>query len=126
MTFHLLSDTTDVQNVSIVLLEDNINSAQIRCTFVAGSQAQGCVVVLEDVSNNHKIVFKILKQNMSNFASITSDFEKADSICKYNYTIYAYDIEANGSNGTVAVPIFNNSTTRALEIFCRKHNSPGR
>ena len=101
-----------------MLLEDN---AQIECTFIGGSQAQGCVVVLEDVSNNHKIAFKILKQSMSNFASITTDFETADSICKYNYTIYAYDIEANGSNGTV--PIFNSSTTRALEILCRKHNS---
>ena len=38
------ADTTDVQTVTVVATE-NSNEVQIRCDFIPGSDAQGCMVV---------------------------------------------------------------------------------
>lgn len=86
-------DTTDVQNVSAVGLDDQ-RSFVIECEFISGSDAQGCLVILVGELDN---VTAILTR-ISNVGTI----EVANSLSSY-FNVLAFDVEQDGLIGTVAI-----------------------
>ena len=101
--------TTDVQNVTATLIE-TMNGFVVQCDFITGSNAQGCLVVLVGEFDNVTANLSILKQNISY------------SLSCY-HVIYAFDIESDGSVGTLAVPgvivLRNSETSSCLSATTR-------
>ena len=93
------TDTTDVQVVMATLIAlVDISTSIIQCEFVAGSTASGCMVVLTGFVAYH---VNLTRNPNTNLATITVTLEYPPSC----YTgIEAFDIEADGSVGTLAVP----------------------
>lgn len=86
-------DTTDVQMVTAAAIE-NMNSFQVYCEFITGTDARGCVVVLVGELDN---LTSCLDRNNSKFLTSTIPLS-----CYHE--IFAYDIENDGMNGTLAIP----------------------
>ena len=86
-------DTTDVQNISAVGLDDQ-RSFIIECEFISGSDAQGCLVILVGELDN---ITTILTRT-SNVETV----EVANPPLSY-FKVLAFDVEQDGSIGTVAI-----------------------
>ena len=97
-------DTTDVQTITVLVQED-ISRFTLQCSFMDDSNAQGCMVVL--VSS-----FGMEKRNLTR--SETQSVEAMNVMYPLScYSrVYGYDIESDGSLGTLAVPgiIIRNSS----------------
>ena len=87
-----LPDTTDVQAVTVTLTD----VYTIVCEFVMGSNAMGCMVVL--TSDGQKATFNLTKSETMNFSVISVTFDSCID------RIEAFDVEADGSVGSVAIP----------------------
>lgn len=89
-----MADTTDTQMVRAVVLS-GINSAfRVQCDFITGSNAQGCMVVLVGEFDN--VTVNLKRDNNTEVIIVTypvSCYKK----------VLAFDIEYDGSIGTVAV-----------------------
>jgi hypothetical protein len=96
----LPTDTTDVQRAVVTLKEFEIN---VTCHFFTGSDALGCMVILIGQFSNHTM--KLMKRSADN--NITEHTEElkleANSLSCYD-RIVAFDIESDGSVGTLPVP----------------------
>lgn len=92
-------DTTDVQSVTIAphTTDTSSNIALLECTFIAGSDARGCMVVLLGKFDN--ITTNLTKEDSHSSTII----QVVDSLSCYGELI-GFDIESDGSVGTVAVP----------------------
>ena len=94
----LFIDTTDVQGATTTLARET-NKVVLQCTFAIGSDAQGCMIVLMGEVGN---VTKILKRSNAD--------EQVDETLiiprpLHCYTgLFAYDIESDGTIGTLGVP----------------------
>ena len=88
-------DTTDVQNISTVGLDDQ-RSFIIECEFISGSDAQGCLVVLVGELDN---ITTILTRTRTNNVGTV---EVAHSPSPY-FKVLAFDVEQDGLIGTVAI-----------------------
>ena len=88
------ADTTDVQIVTATLIED-VNASIIRCEFVAGSTASGCMVVLTGFETYN---INLTKDISTNSATVCVTLEHLPS------GVEAFDIESDGSVGSLAVP----------------------
>ena len=92
------ADTTDVQVIAATLME-GVNASIIQCQFVAGSIASGCMVVLTGFEAYNNIT---LTRNISTNLATTTITLKHPPSC---YTgVEAFDIEFDGSVGSLAVP----------------------
>lgn len=96
---------------------------EIVCTFINGSQAQGCIIMLEKISEaTTELNLKITKGNSTltarNTIQVTSTI--VDLICNHNYALHAYDIEADRSSGTVPIPV---SLKISSSTMCPAHGS---
>ena len=89
------TDTTDVQLVSVVELRD-LCAFRVKCDFISGSDAQGCMVVLTGDYDNISITL-LMSQTNSEIVNI------ANSVSCYKGVV-AFDIEHDGQIGTLAVP----------------------
>ena len=89
-------DTTDVQNVTAKPIGSDtmIASIKVQCDFITGSNAKGCMVVLVGEFGN---ITANLEHNGSEVLNISHPLS-----CYHE--IFAYDIESDGSVGTLAVP----------------------
>ena len=101
-------DTTDVQTITVLVQKDS-RRFTLQCSFMDDSNAQGCMVVL--VSS-----FGMEKRNLTR--SGTQSVEAVNvmyPLSCYSW-VYGYDIESDGSLGTLAVPgtIARNSSGIAL------------
>ena len=86
-------DTTDVQNVSAVALDDQCIFV-IECEFISGSDAQGCLVILvRELDNVTSILTRSSKVGTVEVANPPSSYSN----------VLAFDIEHDGSIGTVAI-----------------------
>ena len=91
------ADTTDVQVVTATLFE-GVNASIIQCEFIAGSTASGCMVVLTGFEANN---INLTRDMNTNSASTTVTLEHPPPC----YTgVEAFDIEFDGSVGSLAVP----------------------
>ena len=95
---HLYPDTTDVQGVTVVEVEGRQKTGKISCNFMTGSEALGCVVVLVGEVTNTTV---ILKREDANGGGVVITELPYPLSCYYD--VIAYDVEANGSNGTLPV-----------------------
>ena len=99
---HLLQysvDTTDVQNVTAVPTEsaNDVNTLLVQCYFVNGSTAKGCMVVLVGELGNVNNIMNLTRDNP--YRTVNTSLPLS---C---YTgVFGYDIESDGSVGTLAVP----------------------
>lgn len=96
---HLVShaDTTDVQAVTATLIE-GVDALTIQCEFVTGSNATGCMAVLTGFEAYR---VNLTKHPNANSTNLTISLEHPGSC----YTeVEAFDIEADGSVGSLAVP----------------------
>ncbi len=96
----LTTDTTDVQRAVVTLKEFKSN---VTCHFFTGSDALGCMVILIGQFSNHTM--KLMKRSAdSNITEHTEELKlEANSLSCYN-RIVAFDIESDGSVGTLPVP----------------------
>ena len=90
------ADTTDVQLVSAMELRD-VSAFRVRCDFMAGSTAQGCVVVLVGELQGNVTV------NFMRGTAVDEVINTVHPTSCYNRVV-AYDIESDGSVGNLAVP----------------------
>ena len=69
----------------------------VQCDFITGSNAQGCIVVLVGEVDNVTANLSNLEQNYLKVLTISHPLS-----CYHE--IFAFDIESDGSVGTLAVP----------------------
>ena len=74
-----------------------MESFVVQCDFISGSNAQGCMVVLVGELGNITVDINNLEQNGSKIVNVSHPLS-----CYHK--IFAFDIESDGSNGTLAVP----------------------
>ena len=86
-------DTTDVQMVTATAI-DGINAFIVHCEFIAGTDAQGCMVVLVGELDN---ITAYLERNDSKVLT-------ANNPLSCYHDIFAFDIENDRMNGTLAIP----------------------
>ena len=78
---------------------DSANMSTILCEFVSGSNAKGCMVVL--TSGGQAATYNLTKSETVNCSILTVTLEFAQS---HVDQVEAFDIEANGSVSSLAVP----------------------
>ena len=113
----LIADTTDVQLVSAVELRD-VSAFRVRCDLMAGSIAQGCMVVLIGELDNITLSF-------AGGPDIEKVMNTTNPTSCYN-RIVAYDIESDGTVGSLAVPgnILADVTSNSVAPCSQRQNAP--
>lgn len=96
----MCADSTDVQGVTVTLI-DGVNTSTILCDFITGSNAAGCMVVLTNEELGLEEYYNLTKSASANCSILTITLEHLPS--QYN-RVRAYDIECDGSIGSLAVP----------------------
>ena len=98
-TSHLSADTTDVQSAEAQY--DNNQTLLVTCHFAEGSQALGCHVQLS-FSNDYQAV------NISREGGLLTSHQFIETHFPahcYQSQLYVYDWEADGTVGTLPVPV---------------------
>ena len=83
------------------------NTLTVGCSFISGSNAQGCMVVL--VGEMENITVNLTRDGPSSVETVNTTFSFADFT-----QVVGFDIEYNGSVGTLAVQgklLLNDSVT---------------
>ena len=97
LPFH--TDTSDVQSVSIARRDDR-NGLIVQCTFIHGSNAQGCMVTIE-LGNDSVSVNLTHKNTLCLKGEV--DF-KLPVVTSGSTKVLGYDIEHDGSISRLAIP----------------------
>ena len=92
------TDTTDVQSITAIH-DENRDVIILQCDFILGSVAQGCMVVLIGESEN----ITVNLTRFFNTACTTETFELPTTVTDI-ISVFGYDIENDGSIGTLAIP----------------------
>lgn len=87
-----------MQSVSVAL-NGGHDGIRVQCTFVRGSNAQGCMVTLVD--DNDGVSLNLTRSKAS--LCIEAEFKLPGIVSDYG-AVWGYDIEDDGSVGSVAVP----------------------
>jgi hypothetical protein len=104
-------DTTDVQLVKMIL-SITTDVIKIQCDFIPGSNAQGCLVVMVGESGN--TTTKLMRTNTLTAGTCLT------SLPSNNYQhLLAFDIESDGSVGTVEVPGY---FEKAGDVACNERS----
>lgn len=92
------ADTTDVQNVTVAFEKDSGTTSTIItwCEFIAGSDAQGCKVVLTFGESDYRTVNLTRGKGCSMQKLIGVDTKALTQVA-------GFDIEADGSVGTLPI-----------------------
>ncbi len=92
-------DTTDVQAIETTATEIS-NQIKLVCEFVRGSDAEGCMVVLQAIDGLDNAT-----------VNLTRTHNSSEAVGFYNlsyplscYQVYAFNIEYDGSTGNVPFP----------------------
>lgn len=78
-------------------LVETVNTSVVQCHFITGSNALGCMVVL--VSESTSIFFTLERNNPCKVEALNT----TDPMSSF-YAVYAYDIESDGTSGTLPIP----------------------
>ena len=98
--YHLTTaDTTDVQNVTVTLIDRHGNTSEVQCDFITGSEAIGCKVVIKSAygSESHLLI----RNTSTNLATLTVTLKHP---LRCYVEVEAFDVESDDSIGSVAVP----------------------
>ena len=91
-------DTTDVQEVRVAEVRGKQDSALIHCDFILGTDALGCMVILVGEVTNTTV---IVNRDDTTGVGVASTELPLPLDCYHD--VMAFDIEADGSNGTLAI-----------------------
>ena len=110
------TDTTDVQMVRAVQLEDD-HTLLLQCLFVNGSDAIGCLVVLQFKGDANSTSENLKWKGMDMCTMEVVNLTESTACIR---GIFGYDIESNGSVGTLAVTgeLFSNVSSLTV---CESH-----
>ena len=89
------------------------NSVTIRCDFIAGSDALGCVVILVGEVTNTTV---LVDRDDTTGVGVASTELPLPLSCYHE--VLAFDIEADGSNGTLPVLGMLNTTQQVSSVQC--------
>ena len=89
-------DTTDVQRV--VAVQTDSDSITVQCDFISGSDAGGCMVVLV-CDDGHNTTAMLSRGDKCTTGTLNTT-KPLNCCCE----LFGFDIESNGSVGTLAVP----------------------
>lgn len=96
--------------VKVVALAVPNNAFTVQCDFITGSDAEGCMVMLVGEFGNSTVT--LTRSNNSQVFNATHPLS-----CYHE--VLAYDIESDGSTGTLAVPgllVRNSSRTESCDL----------
>ena len=96
---YIHADTTDVQTIKALPQEDN-KIFLLRCNFMDGSNARGYVVILMSNFGNET---RNLTRNGTHSLNVEAAVNATHPLSCYT-GVYGFDIESDGSVGTLAVP----------------------
>lgn len=96
-----------------------MNASSIVCEFVTGSNAMGCMVVL--TSDGQKATYNLTRSESVNFSNVSVILEIPQSCID---RVEAFDIEADGSVGSVAIPGEVRNTFKLPRFCTPTHPSP--
>jgi hypothetical protein len=96
----------------------DLSAFRVRCDFMTGSIAQGCVVVLVGERSNITV-------NFTRGTEVEVDLSTVHPTSCYNRVV-AYDIESDGSVGSLAVPgkILADMTTNSAATCLQQQKAP--
>lgn len=86
--------------VATATLLEGTNASTIQCEFITGSNATGCMVILTS-ENRQEAHFNLTRDPNTNLAAVMVTLEHPPSC--YGRAV-AFDIESDGSVGSLAVP----------------------
>lgn len=125
----LHADTSDVQVLKLFTFDDS-KSLGVQCTFIIGSDAQGCaVVVVSKYYGNYTMkLFKGLEENkVTRIVPFTTDHMHLCHYFEYGVHTLAFDVEMDGSIGSVAVPAtYENVNITNIGKFCESMKESGK
>ena len=101
LILHLFTDTTDLQSISVAQHESD-NSIVVQCTFIKGSDARGCRVILFNLYNTNTTNVRNLTREMDSLCASTQVTNETFLLSEYD-EVYGYDIESDWSTGYVRV-----------------------
>lgn len=84
--------------VEVTLIEDS-QDASIQCDFMVSSKARGCMVVL--TSGHGREDYNLIRNTVTNLATLRVTLKHV--VSSY-LEVEAFDIEFDGSAGSLAVP----------------------
>ena len=94
-------DTTDVQSITTIHDESrDVVTVTVQCDFIPGSYALGCMVVLVGESENTTLTLT----KVSNSTCTLETTELPMNTNSEIIDVLGYDIENDGSIGTLAIP----------------------
>lgn len=97
------ADIADVQNITVAIISAGSNGSVpgmvlVQCDFIPGSNAQGCMVVLVRESEN--ITVNLTRVGTLLTACVIESIRTTTPLID----VFGYDIEFDGSVGTLQVP----------------------
>ena len=112
----MYADITDVQNITVAIISVDDNDSVpgmvlVQCDFIPGSNAQGCMVIL--VGESHNITVNLTRVGTLLTACVLESLPMTTPLIE----VFGYDIEFDGSVGTLQVPgisLVTNSTDSYL------------
>ena len=120
-TFRLSADTTDVQLAEVQF--DNNQTVAVTCHFAEGSQALGCHVQL-NFSKDFQ-TWNIFREDESLTSCVVLEVNITcyPSDCNLSQA-YVYDWEANGTVGTLPIPVETVFSEEALKACSTAPDTP--
>ena len=98
VTHWSLSDTTDVQSVEVAEMA-LVGSVRIQCSFMVGSKATGCIVLLiGEVGNTTKTLSR------EDNAQVVVVIYKLPYTLSCYHKVFALDMESDGSISSLIYP----------------------
>lgn len=93
-------DTTDVQAIRVAATGIN-NQVRMKCEFIPGSDAEGCIVILVSGGEVDNATFNFTRE--SNTSIIAETRLELQSPLHCYSQVYVLEIEVDGSVGTLPV-----------------------
>ena len=89
-----------MQIVRALPLEED-NAVMLQCVFVTGSDATGCLVVLQLVGEADNTIVNLMREGMHMYVMKVENLTKSSACIS---EIFGYDVKSNGSVGTLPIP----------------------
>lgn len=101
----MLLGTTDLHSVTVTFLSDG--TLEVTCSFIKGSVARGCYVVIKTTPTNDEdsVLFNetIIRHQADNIAIETYPIEDIPTDSIHQLVILGYDVESDGSTGSISI-----------------------
>ena len=120
-TSHLSPDTTDVQLAEVQ--SENNQTVVVTCHFAEGSQALGCHVQLDFSKDFQTLNISREDKSLTSCVVLKVNTTCYSSDCSLSQA-YVYDWEADGTVGTLSVPVETVFSEEALKACSTAPDTP--